>query len=476
MKTQTVSNSELAHLSISEASRLIAAGETSPVALVEACLERIEHLDEDLRAFITVTADSALAEARLAETAAVNGYLRGPLHGIPIALKDIVDTAGVPTTSGSGIHEGRVPTADACVAERLRNAGSVLMGKLNLSEFAMGGTVHHSFGTPKNPWDRSRNPGSSSSGSAIAVATGMAFGALGSDTGGSIRGPASYCGIVGIRPTYGRVPRHGVTPLSWSLDTVGPMTRNVTDCAIMLQAIAGHDPRDATSSQIPVPAYASILRREPAGLDIGLPVELCEPEILDPEVKAAFDEAVTVLRSLVDTATPVSFPTIDMSPTPVIVISDVDAADHHAPTLRTRASEYDENVRLRLLTGAAMPGDAYVRAQRIRALVRSEMLEALERFEVLAAPATHTAAPPLATTAGTGGSYGDMRGDLPRRVFSGPGSLAGLPTLVLPCGFTAAGLPIGLQLIGRPFEESTLFRLGRAYERATDWHQRQPPV
>ena len=466
----------LADLSISEASRLIASGEVSPVDLVVACLARIERLDGDLRAFITVTEDSALADARLAEQAAVNRSLRGPLHGIPIALKDIVDTAGVLTTSGSKIHADRVPGSDASVAERLRAAGAVLMGKLNLSEFAMGGTVEHAYGTPRNPWDRSRNPGSSSSGSAIAVASGMAFGALGSDTGGSIRGPASYCGIVGIRPTYGRVPRHGVTPLSWSLDTVGPMTRNVTDCAIMLQAIAGHDPRDPTSSGLPVPAYRAVLEREPAGLDIGLPAELCDSDELDPEVKAAFDEAVEVLRHLADTVTTVNIPAIDASPAPVMVISDVEAADYHARWLRTRASKYDENVQLRLLTGAATPGDAYVRAQRIRALVRSQMLEALDQYEVLAAPATHTAAPPLATSAGTGGSYGDLREDLPRRVFAGPGSLAGLPTLVLPCGFTASGLPIGMQLIGRPFEEATLFRLGRAYEKATDWRLQRPPV
>ncbi len=466
----------LAYLSISEASQLIAAGKISPVDLAGACLERIERLDEDLRAFITVTGDSALADAGLAEEAAARGDLKGPLHGIPIALKDIIDTAGVLTTSGSMVHADRVPGADAAVTERLRDAGAVSLGKLNLSEFAMGGTVRHAYGTPRNPWDRARNPGSSSSGSGIAVAAGMCLGALGSDTGGSIRGPASYCGIVGVKPTYGRVPRHGVTPLSWSLDTVGPMTRTVADCAIMLQAIAGHDPRDPTSSRAPVPAYPTILEQAPAGLDIGLPAELCESDELAPQVKAAFDEAIYTIRRLADTVAPVSVPAIDASPAPVMVISDVEAADYHAPWLRTRASEYDENVRLRLLTGAATPADAYVRAQRIRSLVRSQMLDALERFEVLAAPATHTAAPPLPTSAGTGGSFGDLRDDLPRRVFAGPGSLAGLPTLVLPCGFTQAGLPIGLQLIGRPFQEATLFRLGRAYEKATAWHLQRPPV
>ena len=350
------------------------------------------------------------------------------------------------------------------------------MGKLNLSEFAMGGTVKHAFGTPKNPWDRSRNPGSSSSGSAISVASAMCFGSLGSDTGGSIRGPASYCGIVGVRPTYGRVPRHGVTPLSWSLDTVGPMARTVLDCAIMLQAIAGHDPRDPTSSRSPVPNYPEELEARTGRLNIGMPVELCESDVLDPEVNAAFDEAMAVIQRVAGTISSVSLPAIDRSPVPVIVISDGDAADYHAPWLRTRASEYDANVQLRLLTGAATPADAYVRAQRIRALVRAEMLGALDRFDVLAAPATHTAAPPLAIAAGTGGSFGDLREDLPRRVFSGPASLSGLPTLVLPCGFTTAGLPIGLQLMGRPFEEAALFRLGWAYERETAWHLQRPPV
>ena len=471
-----MSNPELTFLSISEAARLIEAGEVSPVDLVEECLERIERLDDDLRAFITVTGDSALAEAKRADDAAARRNRKGPLHGIPVALKDIIDTAGVLTTSGSRIHAGRVPSTDATVTERLGDAGAVLMGKLNLSEFAMGGTVKHAFGTPKNPWDRSRNPGSSSSGSAISVASAMCFGSLGSDTGGSIRGPASYCGIVGVRPTYGRVPRHGVTPLSWSLDTVGPMARTVLDCGIMLQAIAGHDPRDPTSSRSPVPNYTEELEARTGRLNIGLPVELCEPDVLDPEVKTAFDAAMAVLQRVAGTISSVSLPAIDRSPVPVIVISDADAADYHAPWLRTRASEYDANVQLRLLTGAATPADAYVRAQRIRALVRAEMLGALDRFDVLAAPATHTAAPPLAIAAGTGGSFGDLREDLPRRVFSGPASLSGLPTLVLPCGFTTAGLPIGLQLMGRPFEEAALFRLGRAYERETGWHLQRPPV
>ena len=471
-----MNNTELCFLSIAEASRLIEAGDLSPVDLVEACLERVELLDDSLRAFITVTGETAVVEAQQAERDIVDGKSRGRLHGIPVALKDIIDTAGILTTSGSRIHAGRIPQEDAAVTQRLKDSGAVLIGKLNLSEFAMGGTVDHPFGTPKNPWDPSRNPGSSSSGSAIAVAAGMSFGALGSDTGGSIRGPASYCGIVGIRPTYGRVPRFGVTPLSWSLDTVGPMTRTVQDCAIMLQAIAGSDARDPTSSRIPVPSYDDDLEGTTAGLSVGLPMELCETEALDQEVRSAFNDSVKVVRGLVDSVNSVRLPSIALSPVPVIVISDVDAADYHAPWLRTKASDYDENVLLRLLTGASTPADAYVRAQRIRAIVKAEMLRAFDTLDVLAAPATPTAAPPLATVAGTGGSYGDLREDLPRRVFSGPGSLAGLPTLVLPCGFTASGLPIGLQLIGRPFEESVLFRLGRAYERETRWHLRRPPV
>ena len=471
-----MTNDELGFLTISEAARLVEAGEVSPVELATACLERIERMDDGLRAFITVTADLALDAARRAEAEAAAGRSRGPLHGIPLALKDIIDTAGVPTTSGSTIQADRVPRADAAVTRRLKDAGAALLGKLNLSEFAMGGTVRHPFGTPRNPWDRSRNPGSSSSGSAIAVSAGMAFGALGSDTGGSIRGPASYCGIAGIRPTYGRVSRHGVTPLSWSLDTVGPMARTVGDCAIMLGAIAGRDARDPTSSRVPVPDYTAEIERGAGGLSVGLPAELCESDVLDPEVKAAFDDAVRVIRRLVRAVDAVSLPSAALSPVPVIVISDVDAADYHAEWLRTRASEYDENVRLRLMTGAAMPATAYVRAQRVRALVRAETLAAFDAFDVLAAPATPTAAPPLAVAAGTGGSYGDLREDLPRRTFSGPGSLAGAPTLTLPCGFTASGLPIGMQLIGRPFDEGALFRLGRAYERETGWHTRRPPA
>ena len=400
-----------------------------------------------------------------------------PSTGYRCPSKDIIDTEGLLTTSGSRIQAEHVPDTDATVTRRLREAGAVFTGKLNLSEFAMGGTVVHPYGTPRNPWDPSRTPGSSSSGSGIAAAAGMSAGTLGSDTGGSVRGPASYCGLAGIRPTYGRVSRHGVTPLSWSLDTVGPFARTVEDCALLLEVIAGHDPKDATSSRTPVPDYDEGVDGDVSGLRVGLPIELCESDVLDPEVRSAFDEAVGILGDLAGSAEPVSLPWIDLTPAPVIVVSDAEAADYHAPWLRTRADEYDENVRMRLQSGALTPATAYIRAQRIRSLVRREAQTAFETFDVLASPATPTAAPPVEVhTSGPGGVFGDLDRDLPRRTFTGPGSLAGLPTLVIPCGFTSSGLPIGMQLIGRHFDEATLFRLGHAYEQATEWHLRRPPI
>lgn len=460
--------------SIAELASIVREKRISPSEVTRACLERIDALNEGLGAFITVLADRALAAAAEAERSIRAGAYLGPLHGIPVAIKDIIGTRGVLTSAGSRVLADHVPDRDSAIVRRLDAAGAVLIGKANLSEFAIGGTIAHPFGTPRNPWNRDHTPGGSSSGSAVAVAAGMCAGALGSDTGGSVRGPASFCGIVGLRPTYGRVTRHGVVPMCWSMDTVGPMTRTVEDCAIMLQAIAGRDAGDPTSSSEPVPAYAQSLEGGVAGLRIGLPTEMFDFVDLGRETHDAVTGAVGVLEELGASAEAASLPTSVHSGAAFLAIADTDAASFHSSWLKTRGDDYDWSTRVRLESGSLAPAGAYIKAQRIRAVVRRELLDALDRFDVLIMPTGVGPAPPIATATGGPGGFYQGRTDLGRRRYTSPASLAGLPALSLPCGFSNSGLPIGMQIVGRPFAEGLLFRVGHAYERATEWHTLHP--
>lgn len=451
-------------LTLTEAADAVRARTISSLELTDALLDRIARLDPTYRAFITVTAD----EARTAARAADDGRgPDGPLRGVPIALKDLYDTAGVRTTAGAKILADRVPDQDATVTARLRAAGSVFLGKLNMHEFAYGvSTDNPHYGTCRNPWNTGRVPGGSSGGSGVAIAAGLCLGTLGSDTGGSIRIPSSLCGITGLKPTYGLVSRTGVLPLAWSLDHVGPMARTTEDCALLLQVIAGYDPADPGSADVPVPDYTAALAGGVRGLRIGLP-RAHFFERLDPVVADAVEEAARAFQregaSLVD----LDVEDVGLASVAGGVMLATEAASYHQRWLSERPDDYGVDVLRRLLGGALHSGVAYVNAQRARRQWRDRLIAATDGVDFLLAPATPVTAPPIS-------DFGvETRASLTRNTL--PLNVAGLPCLSLPCGFDADGLPVGLQLIGRPFDEPTLLRAGHAYQGATDWHQRRPP-
>jgi len=472
---RSAETNELCWLSMADLGRMIATKEVSPVEVVRAHLDRISALDARLRAFITVCADSALQSARASEADLMAGKVAGPLHGVPWAPKDLYSTKGVRTTGGSKILGDSVPAADATVVARLGAAGAIVLGKLNMHEFAYGpeGLNAH-YGDARNPWDARahRITGGSSSGSGAAVAAGLAPGSLGSDTGGSIRIPASLCGITGLKPTYGRVSRAGVLPLAWSMDHVGPMTRTARDCALMLNAIAGYDPADPTTSVLPVPDYTAALRGDVKGLRVGL---LCAhfTDVATAEVRAAVEAAAEQLERAGAILDEVNLAGVLHVAAASSAIVASEALAYHAGWMRARPQDYQPDVRERLRMGAFVSGAHYVRAQQLRALVRSEIDEALAKRDVLLAPATPIPAPVLGereTTLGDGTS--DVRAALIR--LTRPFNYSGHPAAAAPCGFTAGGLPIGLQIVGRPFDEATVLRVVDAYQRLTDWHTRRP--
>jgi aspartyl-tRNA(Asn)/glutamyl-tRNA(Gln) amidotransferase subunit A len=463
--------------SLTELRRMIGTKEVSPVEVVRAYLDRITALDGTLHAFITVCADRALEAARAAETQLMGGGATGPLHGIPIALKDLFQTRGVRTTGGSRILADSVPETDAGVVSRLVDAGAIVLGKLNMHEFAYGpeGLNDH-YGHARNPWDaaETRIAGGSSSGSAVAVAAALCAGALGSDTGGSIRIPASLCGITGLKPTYGRVSRAGVLPLSWSMDHVGPMTRTAADCALLMRTLAGYDAADATSSVLPVPDYAAALSGSVKGLRIGL-VREAFVDAAGAEVRAAVNEAAAHFERLGATVEEVRLEDVRHVAPAAFAIVAAEALAYHAEWLRTRAAEYQKDVRERLGMGAFVGAVPYVRAQQFRTRLRDAVDALLARRDVLLAPATPIAAPRVDERDVTHeGGTADVRSLLLR--FTRAFNLSGHPACALPCGFTAGGLPIGMQLVGRPFDEATVLRAADAYQRDTSWHTRRPPL
>ena len=467
--------SELHWRSMAELGHMVATKEVSPVEVVRAHLDRVAALDAKLKSFITVCGDQALEAARAAEAELVAGRSAGPLHGVPYGPKDLYNTKGVRTTGGSKILADFVPAEDATVVSRLRAAGLIVLGKLNMHEFAYGpeGLNAH-YGDARNPWDATahRVAGGSSSGSGVAVAAGLCPGALGSDTGGSIRIPASLCGISGIKPTYGRVSRAGVLPLAWSMDHAGPMARTVRDLALMLGAMAGYDAADPTTSVLPVPDYTAALTGEVKGLRVGL-LRAHFNDVAAPEVRAAVDAAAKRLEQAGAVVDEVNLAEVVHVAAASFAIVATEALAYHAEWMRTRSADYQPDVRDRLKMGALVSGVQYVRAQQVRQLVRREVDAALARRDVLLAPATPIPAPVLgekATQLGDGTS--DVRSALIR--FTRPFNLSGHPACSVPCGFTAAGLPIGMQLVGRPFDEATVLRAGDAYQRLTDWHARRP--
>ncbi|HSB69575.1 MAG TPA: amidase [Candidatus Methylomirabilis sp.] len=464
---------ELTHLSIAAAAEQLEKGALSPVELTRAYLDRIEQLDGHCRSYITVLREEALAAAAAAEQEIVRGGYRGPLHGIPIALKDLVMTRGIRTTCGSRILRDWVPEADAAVAVRLSRAGAVLLGKLNMHEFAYGPTgVNPHYGTPRNPWGRNRMPGGSSSGSGVAVAVGLCAGALGTDTGGSVRIPASLCGIVGLKPTYGRVSRAGVIPLAWSLDHIGPMARSVADAALLLQVLAGRDPADPSTAEVPVPDYRVAMRADLRGLRLGLLRDLFF-EKLDAEVRAAVEAAGRALEGLGASAEEVRLPRIQHAGPATFAIIASEAMAYHEPYLKTRAGEYGPDVRARLTTGQFILASQYLKAQRARQVIRADVDALLTRLDALLLPTTSIPAPDIDAPAVTvDGLTDDPRAWLTR--CTRPINLTGHPALSVPCGLTAGGLPIGLQLVGRHFEEATLLRIGAAFETVSPMRDRRP--
>jgi aspartyl-tRNA(Asn)/glutamyl-tRNA(Gln) amidotransferase subunit A len=455
--------------------RMIATKQISPVEVVRAHLDRIAVHDATLRAFITVCAEAALESARAAEAALMAGHVLGPLHGVPWAPKDLYSTKGVRTTGGSKILADSVPGEDSTVVARLTRAGAILLGKLNMHEFAYGpeGLNGH-YGDTRNPWgtDAHRIAGGSSSGSGAAVAAGLAPGSLGSDTGGSIRIPASLCGITGLKPTYGRVSRAGVLPLAWSMDHVGPMTRSARDCALMLGVIAGYDPADPTTSVLPVPDYGAALTGDVKGLRVGL-LRAHFTGAAAADVRAAVETSAKQLEQAGAVVDEVDLTQVVHVGTASAAIVASEALAYHAAWMRSRPQDYQPDVRERLRMGAFVTGAHYVRAQQIRALVTREVDEALARRDVLLAPATPLVAPVLGereTTLGDGPA--DVRTALLR--CTRPFNFSGHPACAAPCGFTAGGLPVGLQIVGRPFDEATVLRVVDAYQRITDWHTRRP--
>jgi len=462
---------------MTELARMIAAKKVSPVEVVQAHLDRIAALDGKLKSYITVMGESALAAAKAAEAAVHAGADLGPLHGVPMGLKDLYCTKGVKTTGGSKILGNWVPEEDATVVARLAGAGAIALGKLNMHEFAYGpeGLNPH-YGTPWNPWDAKvhRICGGSSSGSGASVAAGICPGALGSDTGGSIRLPSALCGISGIKPTYGRVSRAGVLPLAWSMDHVGPMCRSAADCALMLRSMSGYDPRDPTTSVLPVPDYAAALTGQIKGLRIGL----LRSFFLDGAghaQRAAVEAAAKALEGQGATVEFVDLAKVTLGPAASHAVLAPEAYAYHEEWLKTRAAEYGADVRERLRVGAFVTGAEYLKGQRLRALLRDEVDEALATLDVLLAPSTAIEATPVGQNeVRIGSEIFPVRASLIR--FTRPFNLTGHPAASVPCGFTAEGLPMGLQIVGRPFDEATVLRVADAYQRITDWHTRRPPM
>src|SRR5688572_11676473 len=467
----------LHYLNAVEQGRLIRAREISPVELVQACLDRIARYDGVLRAYITVCGDEALTQAREAEKEIRSGRYRGPLHGLPFGVKDQLCTRGIRTTLGSRVETGRVADRDAHAVERLKAAGAILIGKENLHELGKGGTNVFPFGQPRNPWDPQRNASGSSTGSGIAPAAGFCSGSLGEDTGGSIRGPAAVCGVVGLRPTYGRVSRDGAVMFAWHSDTIGPVTRTVADNALFLSAIAGHDPRDPLSSKRAVPDYTAALRDDLRGLKLAVVKEIAWPDGIDAGVRAAFERALKVLKDLGAEIGEVSLPWAKHAIPLQMLTSDADASSMFLDALRTQWDRFDVGTRTRMAASLLVPAPVYSRAMRARAVVRGQILAALGQWDALVTP-THLKPPGLIDeTREKVESQADVAQRLIlRRIGTHAFGAANVPTLALPMGYTDAGLPYSLQIAGKPFAEETVLRVGHAYERATPWHERHPQL
>jgi aspartyl-tRNA(Asn)/glutamyl-tRNA(Gln) amidotransferase subunit A len=481
-------------LSMLELGRKLASGELSSVEAVRASLARVDRFDGQVKAFLRVDREGALAQAEAADRRRKDGRRAGPLDGVPVGLKDLFLTEGLPTTAGSRILERFVAPYDGTAVKLLRAAGTPILGKLNMDEFAMGSSTENSaFFPTRNPWNLETSPGGSSGGSAAAVAARMAFGALGTDTGGSIRQPAALSGIVGLKPTYGRVSRFGVVAFASSLDQVGPMTRDVPDCAALLQAIAVHDPQDSTSAPVKAPDYLAEIEAGVKGMKLGLPREYFELPGMDPEVRAAVEDATRALEKMGAQLVPVSLPHTRYALATYYLVAPAEASSNLArydgvryglradgANLlamygRTRDQGFGLEVKRRIMLGtyALSAGyyDAYyLKAQKVRTLIKQDFVEAFRTVDAVLSPTSPTPAFRI------GEKVSDPLAMYLNDVFTLPCNLAGLPGLSLPCGFTRASLPIGLQVLGRPWDEARVLRIARAFEREHDFHRRTPPL
>jgi aspartyl-tRNA(Asn)/glutamyl-tRNA(Gln) amidotransferase subunit A len=469
-----MSGTDLVFRSLSEVAALLASRRLSPVELLEAVLVQTRAFEPTVHAYITPTFERAEAAARVAEQEIIDGAYRGPLHGIPIAVKDNLWTRGLRTTAGSKLLEDFVPQEDAATVARLLAAGAVLTGKCNMHELASGGTTTNAyFGATHNPWSLDRIPGGSSGGSAAAVAAGFCYAALGTDTAGSVRNPAAYCGLVGLKGTYGRVSNYGVVPLSYTADHVGPLARTVRDTALTMQAISGFDRRDPTSVKVPVPELLAGFGGDLKGLRVGLPRRYFFDQIA-ADVDSAVEAALGVLLDLGASIQDVDFPAAGMTPLLYRFITRPEAASFQEEFLQLRPQDYgDAAIRNMANLGEFVLAKDYLRAQRLRAAMRVELEQIMDDVDLLVTPTTPTVAHPI------GRPFTQVDG-APIEPFdltvglTAPFDLTGSPAISLPCGFTEDDLPVGLQLVGRAWDEATVLRAADAFERATDWHERHP--
>ena len=468
-------NQDLTQLSVSQLGHLIQRRDVSPVEVAEAFIRRIDALEPRLNAFITRVDEHALQSAREAEEEILRGDYRGPFHGIPVGLKDLFWTKDIRTTSGSLIDGEFVPAEDSAVASRIKAAGAYCIGKLHMTEFAFDGTsLNPHYGPARNPWDLARMAGGSSSGPGAAMAGGQVPIAIGTDTGGSVRVPAALCGITGLKPTFGLISRYGVTPLSWSMDHVGPMTRTVGDAALALNMLAGYDSRDPDSLRMAPQDYSRELDGGVQGMRIGVPKDFIW-DVMDLEVEQAFRAAMTQMESLGSRVREASFPDLGLINAAGSIVQTSEAGIIHRSRVLEQGRRFDPVIRRRIESGLFIPAEAYLHAQQVRAKLRGVLLETLKDVELLATPTTAIAAPEIEQErAVIQGQDVPIREALLRitRVFS----TVGLPAISVPCGFTKGGLPVGLQLVGKPFSESLLLRAAQAYQESTDWHLRRPEV
>ena len=458
-------------LTVAELSEMIREKEVSPVEVTEAYLERIDAVNFKFNSYLTVCRKEALHAARKAEIAIAQGSYLGPMHGVPVAVKDQLWTKGVRTTVGSRLMSEFIPEEDATAVANLKSAGAVLLGKTNLTEFALGASQQ--YGPNRNPWDLNRFTGGSSGGSGSATAAFLCATSLGEDTGGSIRRPAAWCGLSGLRPSWGRVSRYGVASGSWSMDQVGPISRTVEDAAITLGAIAGYDPKDPYTWNVPVPDYRAALDGDVRGMRVGVIRDLVYSDITNAEVRDAVLKAGSVLEELGATVEEVSLPLTVHGGTLSQTLIHVESAMTYRDWVKENLNEFGHGNRIGLLTGSIIPSSYYYKAQKLRELTRRQVLDALDAYDVLILPTSKSCAP-LVEGTDTEITSKEMAAALPP-VMTRPFNLTGAPAMSVSCGFNSEGLPIGLQIGGRPFAEETVLKVAHAYEQVTDWHNRKPP-